>query len=360
MGNRRRILFILPLVLSFGLTTWLVILHVREPVYRGKSLRVWLDEAEQDDGINFRADTAIRAMGTDAVPALLKMVGTKDAGVRKLLLKLPKWIPIHLRPREEIQQLGWRGFHILGPVAKSAVPALIRLLHDDDAQVRAYAAGCLAEIGPDSRDAVPDITKNLSDALARKARGRWDDWEKGYAALALGEIGPPAASAIPQLSLLTNDPTTAGPLAQAALIKIKGESFQPVIEALNDTSNQSNWWRNATIISFIGTNVEPAVPALVAALQQTNRFIQDQALKLLRQIHARPELSIPAVTPFLQSTNGSDRATSIKIIHAFGLAGKPWFPTAEIIHCLDDPELEVRKHATNALREIAPEALPRR
>ena len=65
----------------------------------------------------------------------------------------------------------------MGPAAKSAVPALVKVLEDLDAPptVRYPVCVALREIGPDARDAVPALTKALDDrnddvaSMARRA-----------------------------------------------------------------------------------------------------------------------------------------------------------------------------------------------
>ncbi len=65
----------------------------------------------------------------------------------------------------------------MGPAAKPAVPALVKVLEDTEAPptVRFPVCVALREIGPEAKDAVPALTKALDDrndevaAMARKA-----------------------------------------------------------------------------------------------------------------------------------------------------------------------------------------------
>lgn len=86
--------------------------------------------------------------------------------------------------------------HALGRIGAPAVPYLrekLRYIDPDpnrQALVRQRAADVLAQIGPEARDAVPDLTAALRDPSA--------DVRKS-AAFALGQIGPDAAGAVAEL-----------------------------------------------------------------------------------------------------------------------------------------------------------------
>jgi HEAT repeat protein len=352
------------LLVLVGVIAWEV-LREREPVYHGKALSIWLEGPPAPDSISPETETAIRAMGTDALPALLNMVRLRDSAVRKALIELSskhKWLPIHIRPVEEIREMACCGFMLLGPTAKPAVPKLARLLDDDDPQVRCVAAACLAYLGPTSRDAVPALVVYLSHLLKPNRGSQWDAHGRYFAAYALCQIGPAAGPAIPQLTALTTltneSDWRARACARAALIKLRGDSLLPLAEGLKDTSDQTRWFyeKGGNVILYLGTNAEPLIPVLLGALQQKNIDIQKRALAVLEMIHARPELCIPAIAPSLRSTNSGMREGSIDALRAFGTAAKQGAVVSELIRSLNDPAGFVRTRATNALRRIDPEA----
>lgn len=311
MRKRSRIGFAILLVAALGGIAWLVRVQ-REPAYQGRLLTSWLEEGVSNEGVSARSETAIRAMGTNALPTLLAMVRVRDSAFRKGLLELnarQKWVTIHIHPRGVMVQMAAYGFSILGPSARPAIPELVRDLDDSDPEVRTLAAYCLAEIRPNAQEAFPALAKFLDNALKRNAGTNWDSAELALAAFVLGEMGAAARPAIPQLTTLcnvTNRPDSAVALsAKAALIKINGESVLPYIEPLRDTTDQTNWHRATTLIYYLGTNAEPAIPVLLATLQQTNvgPQIQWRTIWLLGRIHKQPEVCVPAIRPFLQSTN---------------------------------------------------------
>lgn len=121
----------------------------------------------------------------------------------------------------------------LGPAAKDAVPALVRLLEDPDATIRGDAAFALGGIGPDAAEAVPALIRLLEAAVAASGReppgvptgeerpdpardsidedGRRHRPARYTAAYALGRIGSPALAAVPILAGLaeSGDPLLA-------------------------------------------------------------------------------------------------------------------------------------------------------
>ena len=176
---------------------------------------------------------------------------------------------------------------------------------------------------------------------------------RNWTALALGDVGPVAQLAIPTLSAATNDLA-----AELALIKIRQGSFLPFIERLKDTSSEDRWCRRAGLVSGLGTNAVKAVPLLVAGLQTSKNGIHITALRALRQLHQQPEICIPAIIPFLKSTNSHVRRVSLMSLRSFGSAARPAVP--EIKGCLNDFDYSVQFQATNALQSIDPGALSRK
>jgi HEAT repeat protein len=77
----------------------------------------------------------------------------------------------------------------MGPVAAPAVPALIKALGDREAGVRQAAARALGAVGPGARDALPALARILR-------RGSWPEAEeairriRGLEPGAVIELGP--------------------------------------------------------------------------------------------------------------------------------------------------------------------------
>jgi hypothetical protein len=144
----------------------------REPRYEGKSLGQWLADLELDSGADRnareRAVAAVRAMGTNALPRLTRMLCAQDSAPKKLLLAVAdKSSMIHLQftTSRQIQNRALQGYQALGDVATVYLPTLIRLLNDDGspAQTKACIALALGQMGPAARTAIPALGRATRD-----------------------------------------------------------------------------------------------------------------------------------------------------------------------------------------------------
>ncbi len=194
-------------------------------------------------------------------------------------------------------------------------------------------------------------------------QGRWDP--RGKAAHDLGEFGSLASNAIPDLTAASTNHDLSSSwyqevCAKAALIKIKQESLAPYIEQLTNTSvsgfsSIENWYQNALMVGEFGTNAAAAVPNLILALGPTNHpVIQDHALIALGEIRSRPEVSVPAIIPFLRSSDIALRQKAVLALGEFRGAAKPAW--AELTRSLDDSDPWTRHSAAATLKSIDPAA----
>jgi HEAT repeat protein len=165
-------LLALPLV---GVTAWLLFgSHYREPVYKGKPLRSWLDlysvRSTRSPLTDFtQANEAVRSAGTNAIPILLRMLRAKDSPLklklaalaqRQHLIKLQAPVPAEERNRQAAM-----GLQALGNSAASAVPAAIQIyearLSPSSERWSSYALGA---IGPTAKQAIPALLRGATNA----------------------------------------------------------------------------------------------------------------------------------------------------------------------------------------------------
>jgi hypothetical protein len=138
---------------------------------------------EADFGIRLASASALAATGADAVPALTQVL--VDGEVREIERSTyGKLYPVV------------SALNKIGPAARAAVPALVRVLGDANNSVRETAAEALGAIGPDASSAVAALIAVLGDP----------DWTvRTNAARALGQIGRAAQVAVPALQKAQED-----------------------------------------------------------------------------------------------------------------------------------------------------------
>ncbi len=257
------------LVFAAGRLLW----PAPEPVYQGKSLSYWLHDTDVTWGGYWRllrpeAKSAVRAIGTNAIPTLLKLVSARDAPltgkINSFLMHVP-WVSFRFETVSRKRMDASNGFLVLGPLGKDAVPGLLRmytrtphdqeqrqtivaifgnmrsaaedsvpyLVHDlanePDNNLRASIAYSLGTISTRTEIVIPALIAALSDS-AFHVRERAVD--------ALGELHAQPESVIPALvAMLRNDNadltyqvTVAlgefGPMARAALPIVKRMVFE--------------------------------------------------------------------------------------------------------------------------------------
>jgi hypothetical protein len=227
-------------ILLVGMVLFLVLQVPPEPVYRGKTLTRWLGTyaPSSSAGRHSRewneADDAVRNIGTNCIPVLLRMIGEKDFPLKLRLVALAKKYRLMKNPfvpAVERNVEASRAFIILGDMAKDAVPALVRV-HGKNISADSQSAieDALAWIGPAAKPAVPLLLRSATNSNAKvRANALWalgeihgepqlcvpalihalsdsDGWARASAAHALGMFGTDAQSAIPSLRELTNIP----------------------------------------------------------------------------------------------------------------------------------------------------------
>lgn len=195
--------------------------------------------------VGWNASRELAKLGSSAsgaLPELSKALRSHDANkalwARFAVAKITNEVPKHLSAfidalTDKRVFPGMAAFALagLGPDAANAVPNLIPLLADGNAENRWTAAGALAAIGSKSAAAVPDLIVALNDV---------DEKVRWYAAWALGEIGPAAAAAVPSLILALDDidDDVIG-YAARALGGIGGIQAIPALEELLDADNDA-------------------------------------------------------------------------------------------------------------------------
>ncbi|MDB6065659.1 MAG: repeat-containing protein [Pedosphaera sp.] len=247
-GKRARIVLALAVVAFVGGVVWLE-LQPKEPVYERKGLSEWLE-----DYINLppdeleKANQAVRHIGTNAVPTLLRYLQAKDSPLTDRLFALAQkqhFIKVYHISARERQFEGALGFRGLGAKAKDAIPLLRKLYEDATPEGRARIAWALGEIGPEAKSTIPLLLRALGDANVEL---------RASAAHALGGIHAEPELAVPAL-----------------------------IQCLQ-SQNRDLPRIAADALGKFGADAQPAVPALVQLLNRKDSEIQMAGSRALRLI----------------------------------------------------------------------------
>jgi HEAT repeat protein len=129
----------------------------------------------------------LRAIGKeDAVPALIRAL--KDPSAQ-------------MRQNAELTMIFLAGAYDAKPKVdiREAIPELIKATEDSDRDVRAWAAGALAEVGAGAKEAVPALVRLLGDSY---------EGSRNNSCIALRRIGSAASNALPALRNALNDPSS--------------------------------------------------------------------------------------------------------------------------------------------------------
>jgi len=272
--------------LAIAVLAALTVLFPREPMYHGKRLSAWLRDVENGGAVtterSVHAREALRQIGTNAVPCLLKMLRAQD----------PTWKTEAVGWLQDKCNIDWSfslansqwqralaGFETLGGTAEPAIPDLRAMISGADRDLAIRAMRALRGIsGPQTmpfflealrntnlvmrgeaitvlgnfrgraRDAVPTLLKELESnettIRLQAARALGDiamDADvtvpaltrclsdsvvgvKAAAALALGAFGTNAISALPALRALANEPgEETRRMARSAVVRVQCE-----------------------------------------------------------------------------------------------------------------------------------------
>jgi hypothetical protein len=209
--NRIKIAIALVLLALAGVIVWQA-WPSPEPVYKGKRLSEWLRMYATWEGegavtnvgseiltvsMSPGATAALHHFGTDAIPALLRLVRTKDSALKTKLLHLARGqhiVKINTLSEGQWHAAAWYGFFELRTEAESAVPSLMEIADENiSPSSRDCAMRCLDIIEP-PRDAVPGLVSWVtnSDVRLRNFANRWLPWLDPEAAAKAGITNAPS------------------------------------------------------------------------------------------------------------------------------------------------------------------------
>jgi hypothetical protein len=167
--KNRRIIFILLAVLLVGLLVF-CFTGPTEPTYKGRKLTSYLRgpweqiDGPQTDNPHFGPDiVAIRAIGTNGIPTLLRLIQAHDPPWKAKMISFlnrQKIIHLDIRDARRRRELGIEGFYILAELARPAVPELVRLTENSEPEIRGAALQSLNHI-PVTKEVFQPVLERL-------------------------------------------------------------------------------------------------------------------------------------------------------------------------------------------------------
>jgi len=189
----------------------------------------------------------------------------------------------------------------LAAIGTPAVDALVEALDDEDGRVRAYSARALGRIGRDSSPALPALTHRLEDS---------DGHARTEAALALWRITGKANQAIYPLAHMLEWDAADAFRAASALGEI-GHEAAPVadllIAGLHHTDKYARL-ESADALKAIGPGAECAVPALIDVVQK-DAYVRRHALQALAAIGPEARPAVPILVDIIRRGRSDPRLT---------------------------------------------------
>ncbi len=302
----------------------LVSLSTPEAFYQGHSASYWLREILYAGQRQSQALEAFNKMGADADPVLVAALGQKENPFvrlyRGLWNRLPAGMERHL-PKPDEPNLSQMAAVVVFQRAAStrAIPNLYPMLKEPDSGVRQAVLNAMKERIP-NRDQIPllVLAGNDPDPTVRR-----DVWNR------LSQIGPAATNAVPvvlqlcadqnidvrqdaawALWQITRQTNTAALVLEGAVsqdpiavhrhlaayhLLVMGDSSRQFITALVDSLTNSQAGDRATVCTFLGQIIPPAVTA-VPALRKT---LQDPEPEVRRCA----EVALSRIDPEHAATN---------------------------------------------------------
>jgi len=231
--------------------------------------------------------------------------------------------------------------NLLASFGSHVVPFLVKALRDKEAARREAAADALGRIGPPARAAVPELLAALKDKSAAVAL---------MAAMALSQVDSTRGSA--GVKLLTDALDVPG--AAIALVNLGPNARAAITDLIaalkprKENVNQDVIRLNAQLaLARIGT---PAVPALIAALNDKREGVAPLAGGALGWVLPPPKEAVPALRAALKN----DRAHAVAYADALGQLGSLALPAVpDLTDLLTDTT--TRSKAAVALVRIDPQ-----
>jgi len=249
--------------------------------YDDKTLAEWLVELHpsNSDERQLRARSAIRSIGTNALPFLLDRIAYTERKPEKVLRSLLSRFGSRYESREfEVRLQAIGGFEALGPIASPAIPELERLLFEKS------VPECASALGAIGSETIPILVKALTNSNAKI---------RAEAASSVSFLGADAEPLTPTLIQLTRDKDQAVRIGAILGLKVgrsSGSTVPRLIELLQDPDELIRKL-SAEVLGEIGEKATSALPALEKATLDPSNYVIKHAQIAIQRIRSAASVS---------------------------------------------------------------------
>ena len=254
----------------------------REPRYQGKTLSGWLQEGAWTSlRLTSTQEEAVRSMGTNALPFLVKWVQYVTPPwrvrftmtVRRVVGRF--WV-LFRDPRMERARISLACLQMLGPDVRPVMPELVKMMKQTNVVVAVRALQIVDGAGKAGIPALLDVLTNRQAYVGVY-----------YLETAMGHLGPDGHFAVPPLlSCLTNKNWGIAVVAAKWLgrIRLEPEVVVPALAKCLDAPDARVRSAVLQTLGEFGTDAQAAIPAIVRELSDPDNDIRSAANNCLRRI----------------------------------------------------------------------------
>jgi len=319
--------------------------------------------ASPDAPDRWRAARALGDVGpgaAPAVPALMEALSDPEPRVRGHAARalgliedksegtIAGLIALVVDPEPQVRRAAITALGRLQPAATNTIPLMIKALEDADPSVVISALQTLAE---DGADAVPALTEAL-----RHKQGRY------WACLVLAEMGPQAKAAVPQLTTLLKDDEPEVRMEAVIALGEIGPDAASAVPALTETlADASPAVRYASAFSLGKIGAVVALPALEKAEHEKDPFLSLVAAWAVAKL--RPDdtkavaKAVDLIVAALKQDDANVRRGAAKALWELNVAPQTVGPA--LLAALDDPDPVVQANVYAGLASLGQDAVPR-
>ena len=348
---KKRTFIWIALGLGILLAALVALIWPEQPVvYQGKDVWQWTWQLYSPNPPDREAATAaLRAIGPAAVPTVVNKLRTDASFLRKAREWLGERLPgaigrgmtKDLKPISfaSSRSMAATGLKALGTNANAAVPALLKAMHDPEAQVMWDSAGALGAIG---ESAVLGLVPLLEDPLPARRRA---------VIYALAETGPAALPAVPTLVRQLGDRDPDYRVSVAYALGRIGPVAGPAVLKAVETSQGEAKRLAARAVVVVHPRTALAMPVLMTMARDAEAASRSAALDALAALRISHTNALAVYRAALDDTNALVRASAAKAMGEVCWKTRDDLPRVAQIEKQDDDE-SVRKAAQEAIRKI--------